>query len=77
MEELEYSLGECMMDETVVQVIESSTDLTPVVERLDQMLQSLAQLQANTDYVFLAVCALIGVVLGCVVGWLLHDLWKA
>lgn len=65
------------MEEPVVQVIESSTDLTPVVERLDQTLQSLAQLQANTDYVFLAVCVLIGVVVGCTVGWLLHDLWKA
>lgn len=65
------------MEEPVVQVIESSTDLTPVVECLDQVLQSLAQLQANTDYIFLVICALIGVVIGCAVGWLLHDLWKA
>lgn len=65
------------MDDSTVQVIELTTDLTPVLERLDQALQSLAQLQANTDYVFLAICALTGVVIGCAVGWLLHDLWKA
>lgn len=65
------------MDDSTVQVIELTTDLTPVLERLDQALQSLAQLQANIDYVFLAICALTGVVIGCAVGWLLHDLWKA
>lgn len=65
------------MDEPVLQIVESVTDLTPVVERLDQALQSLAQLQANTDYIFLGICMLSGVVVGCAVGWLLHDLWKA
>ena len=37
----------------------------------------LLQLQANVDFVFLAVAALIGVVLGVAVGKVFHDLWRA
>lgn len=75
-----------------VQVTESaSVDLTPVVrvlERTNELLEQqeeilvtqhndLLQLQANVDFVFLAVAALIGVVLGVVVGRVFHDLWRA
>ena len=37
----------------------------------------LLQLQANVDFVFLALAALIGVVLGVAVGKVFHDLWRA
>ena len=62
----------------------SGTDLTSVVELLEasneslvQVNNNLLQLQANVDFVFLAVAALIGVVLGVSVGKLFHDLWRA
>lgn len=65
--------------------------LTPVVETLErtnELLEQqeeilavqhddLLQLQANVDFVFLAVAALIGVVLGVAVGRVFHDLWRA
>lgn len=65
------------MEEPVVQVIESSTDLTPVVERLDQLLEVLIQVQLISDYIFVAIWVLAGIVVGCVLAWLLHDLWRA
>ena len=37
----------------------------------------LLQLQSNVDFVFLALAALIGVVLGVAVGKVFHDLWRA
>ena len=69
----------------------ASVDLTPVVrvlERTNALLEQqgeilttqhndLLQLQANVDFVFLAVAALIGVVLGVAVGKVFHDLWRA
>lgn len=69
----------------------AGVDLTPVVkvlERTNELLEQqsevlvtqhndLLQLQANVDFVFLAVAALIGVVLGVAVGKLFHDLWRA
>lgn len=69
----------------------ASVDLTPVVrvlERTNELLvqqeellatqhNDLLQLQANVDFVFLAVAALIGVVLGAAVSFMLHDLWRA
>lgn len=63
------------MDGEVVQVIE--TDLTPVVERLDQLLEVLIQVQLISDYIFVAIWVLAGIVVGCVLAWLLHDLWRA
>lgn len=54
-----------------------TVDLLPVLEALDHVNGNLAQLSANTDMIFLAVAGLIGVVVGCAVGWLLHDLWRA
>ena len=65
------------MEEAVVEVLETGSDLTPVLEALEGINNSLQQLQANTDYIFLAVCLLAGVVVGCCLGWLLHDLWRA
>ena len=74
-----------------VQVTESaSVDLTPVVrvlERTNELLEQqeeilvtqhndLLQLQANVDFVFLAVAALIGVVLGGLVGLVLDRIWR-
>lgn len=62
----------------------TDVDLTPVIqvlERQEEVLltlhSDLYQLQANVDLVFLAVAALIGVVLGVAVGRLFHDLWRA
>lgn len=62
----------------------ADVDLEPVIqvlERQEEVLltlhNDLYQLQANVDLVFLAVAALIGVVLGVAVGRLFHDLWRA
>lgn len=65
------------MEGEVVHVIESSTDLTPVLEALETVNFNLQQLQANTDYIFLTLWLLAGVVVGCFIGYLFHDLWRA
>lgn len=59
-------------------------DLTSVIELLGEVNDNLVmqhnallQVQANLDFVFLAVAALIGVVLGVAVGRVFHDLWRA
>jgi len=58
-------------------------DLGPVVELLEQQNEllvtqhnDLLQIQANLDFVLLAVCMLAGVVIGCFVGRIIHDLWR-
>ena len=58
--------------------------MTPVVELLEvtneslvQVNNNLLQLQANVNFVFLAVCVLIGAVIGCGVARVLHDLWRS
>lgn len=69
----------------VVQVLERNEKLlTRTNELLEQQSEimttqhnDLLQLQANVDFVFLAVAALIGVVLGVAVGRVFHDLWRA
>lgn len=62
----------------VVQVLERTNALLEVQgEALATQHNDLLQLQANVDFVFLAVAALIGVVLGAAVGKLFHDLWRA
>lgn len=43
----------------------------------EQLYAELVQLRANTDYIFLGVIALSGVVLGCYVGITLIRLWGA
>lgn len=76
--------GDVIVEET------AGVDLTPVVrvlERTNELLEQqeeilvmqhndLLQLQANVDFVFLAVAALIGVVLGVAVGKVFHNLWR-
>lgn len=64
------------MEGEAVQVIECSTDLTPVLEALETVNFNLQQLQANTDYIFLSLWLLAGVVVGCCIGYLFHDLWR-
>jgi len=69
----------------------SSVDLVPVVrvlERTTELLEQqndvlitqhndLLQIQADICFVFLAVCMLVGVVVGCFVARVFHDLWRA
>ncbi len=61
-----------------------SVDYSAVVELLEQQNDLLAtqhndllQVRANLDFVFLAVCMLAGVVIGCAISRVLHDLWRA
>lgn len=61
-----------------------AVDLTPVVEQLEglrETVEQIAQQQANQETaaacIFLAVCVLAGVVVGCTVARVLHDLWRA
>lgn len=62
----------------VVQVLEHTNELLVKQEEvLVTQHNDLLQLRANVDFVFLAVAALIGVVLGVAVGKLFHDLWRA
>jgi len=74
------------------EVVETpSVDLAPVVrvlERTTELLEQqneiqitqhndLLQIQADICFVFLAVCMLAGVVVGCFVGRVFHELWRA
>lgn len=69
----------------VVQVLQRNEKLlihtNELLEQQSELLtmqhNDLLQLQANVDFVFLAVAALIGVVLGVAVGRVFHDLWRA
>lgn len=69
----------------VVQVLQRNEKLlihtNELLEQQSEVLtmqhNDLLQLQANVDFVFLAVAALIGVVLGVAVGKVFHDLWRA
>lgn len=69
----------------VVQVLERNEELlkhtNELLEEQGEILNTqhndLLQLQANVNFVFLAVAALIGVVLGAAVGKVFHDLWRA
>lgn len=74
------------MDEgstVVYEVLASPTDLTPVLEALEVMQQSLdqanvalEQLHADVSLVFLAVVLLIGVVVGCALGFMFSRMWQ-
>ena len=69
----------------VVQVLERNEKLlihtNELLEQQGEVLvmqhNDFLQLQANVDFVFLAVAALIGVVLGVAVGKVFHYLWRA
>lgn len=67
----------------IYETLVSPTDLTPVLEALEVMQQSLdqanatlEQLHADISLVFLAVVLLVGVVLGCVLGIVLIRIWR-
>ena len=75
------------MEETgsvIYETLVSPTDLTPVLEALEVMQQSLdranvglEQLHADVSLTFLGVVLLIGVVIGCAVSFMLTKIWRA
>lgn len=74
------------MEETgsvIYETLVSPTDLTPVLEALEVMQQSLdkanaglEQLHTDVSLVFLAVVLFIGVVLGCAIGFMFSRMWQ-
>lgn len=59
------------------------TDLTPVLEALEVMQQSLdqanfrlEQLHADVSLTFLAVVLVVGVILGCAISFMLVKIWR-
>lgn len=67
----------------IYETLVSPTDLTPVLEALEMMQQSLdqanvrlEQLHADVSLVFLAVVLLIGVILGCAIGFMFSRIWQ-
>lgn len=58
-----------MMDEPVVQVIESSIDLTPLLDSMDLLLEQLQMIQTG-------VLVLCGVVLGTMVIFVLTEVFR-
>lgn len=67
----------------IYETLVSPTDLTPVLEALEVMQQSLdqanvrlEQLHADVSLVFLAVVLLIGVILGCGIGFMFSRIWQ-
>lgn len=67
----------------IYETLVSSTDLTPVLEALEVMQQSLdqanvalEQLHADISLTFLAVVLLIGVILGCAIGFMFSRIWQ-
>jgi len=60
-----------------------NVDLTPVVELLEQQNEllitqhnDLLQIEANLDFVFLAVCMLAGVVIGSALALVMDRMWR-
>jgi len=69
--------------EVFYEVLVSPTDLTPVLEALEVMQQSLdqanirlEQLHVDASLVFLAVVLLIGVTLGSAISFMLTKMWR-
>lgn len=67
----------------IYETLVSPTDLTPVLEALEVMQQSLdqanvrlEQLHADVSLTFLAVALLVGVVIGCALGIVLIRIWR-
>lgn len=58
-----------MMDEPVVQVIESSIDLTPLLDSMELLLEQLQMIQTG-------VLVLCGVVLGTMVIFVLTEVFR-
>lgn len=72
-----------MGSEVIYETLVSPTDLTPVLEALEVMQQSLdqmnaglEQLHADASLIFLAVVLLVGVVLGCAIGFMFSRIWQ-
>lgn len=70
-------------DSVIYETLVSPTDLTPVLEALEVMQQSLEQanvrleqLHADVSLVFLVVVLLIGVILGCAIGFMFSRIWQ-
>jgi len=62
----------------VVRVLERTTELLEQQNEIQIMQHNdLLQIQADICFVFLAVCILAGVVVGCFVGRVFHELWRA
>lgn len=60
----------------IYETLVSPTDLTPVLEALAQANGSLEQLHADVSLTFLAVVLLIGVILGCAIGFMFARIWQ-
>lgn len=67
----------------IYETLVSPIDLTPVLEALEVMQQSLdqanaslEQLHADASIIFLAGVLLIGVVLGCAIGFMFSRIWQ-
>lgn len=67
----------------IYETLVSPTDLTPVLDALETVQQSLdqanvglQQLHADVSLVFLAVALLIGVVIGCALGFMFSRIWQ-
>lgn len=67
----------------IYETLVSPTDLTPVLEALEVMQQSLdqanvrlEQVHADVSLVFLAVVLLVGVILGCAIGFMFARIWQ-
>lgn len=67
----------------IYETLVSPTDLTPVLEALEVMQQSLdqanvrlEQVHADVSLVFLAVVLLVGVILGCAIGFMFSRIWQ-
>lgn len=67
----------------IYETLVSPTDLTPVLEALEVMQQSLdkanvglEQLHVDASLAFLAVVLLIGVILGCAIGFMIARMWQ-
>lgn len=60
----------------IYETLVSPTDLTPALEALAQANGSLEQLHADVSLTFLAVVLLIGVILGCAIGFMFARIWQ-
>lgn len=60
----------------IYETLVSPTDLTPVLEALAQTNGCLEQLHVDVSLTFLAVVLLIGVILGCAIGFMFSRIWK-
>lgn len=67
----------------IYETLVSPTDLTPVLEALETVQQSLdqgnvglQQLHADVSLTFLALVLIVGVILGCAMSFMLVKIWR-